>query len=127
MEKMRSLAISDPGDMSDEKYSQAVAELQSVLTPEQVKTLHTIRARQMLRTDDMMNIENSGSDVIDGLTPNLVTGQLGLVDATKAFNKPVSERKDILALLTGEELSESSLHPKTDPDWKDPHLVLAAS
>jgi len=118
---MRNLAISDPGDMSDEKYSHAVNELQAVLTPEQMRILNSIRARQMLRPDDMINIDSHGSDIIDGLSPNLVRGQLGLVEPDKAFKAAtvnIGEKKDILALLTGEELSESSLHPKSDPGYQ---------
>ena len=124
LEKMRTLAIVDPEDLTDEKYNQALTELQSVLTPEQLRILHTIRARQMLRPDDMLNIDSIGSDIIDGLSPNLVTGQLGLVDPAEV-TKPKSggiAQRDVLALLTGEELSESSIGPRADPGARDiPH------
>ena len=40
--------------------------------------LRTIRARQILRTEDMMNIESFSQDAIDGFAPRLIRGQLGL-------------------------------------------------
>ncbi|KAB5566225.1 O-methyltransferase [Coniochaeta sp. 2T2.1] len=124
LEKMRTLAIVDPEDLTDEKYNKALTELQSVLTPEQLRILHTIRARQMLRPDDMLNIDSIGSDIIDGLSPNLVTGQLGLVDPAKVAKTKAGgiAQRDVLALLTGEELSESSIGPRADPGASDaPH------
>lgn len=119
IEKMRSLAISDPDDLSNEKYSAALKELEAVLTPDQLHILQTIRARQMLRPEDMFTVETIGSDVIDGLSVNMVTGQLGLVHPGKAF-KVAPSNKDILALLNGEELSESSIGFKTDPGYQNP-------
>lgn len=113
MEKMRMIATTDPnGNISDEEYSRATAELQSVLTPEQFNTLKTIRARQMLRTDEWISIDGLGSDVIDGLSPNLLTGQLGLVEPSKAYKSgslPKDANFDPVALMSGEEVSASSV------------------
>ena len=49
------------------------------LTEDEVKILTNIRAKQMLRMEDTVNLKHFGSDAIDGLAPNLVTGKLGLV------------------------------------------------
>ncbi len=48
------------------------------LTEDERVMLRTIRARQMLHTDNMMNIDSFSQDAIDGFAPRLVRGQLGL-------------------------------------------------
>ncbi|KAL2261621.1 hypothetical protein VTK26DRAFT_3740 [Humicola hyalothermophila] len=110
MEKMRKLAGSDPnGNVTDEDLSRAAAELEAVLTPEQLNTLKTIRARQMLRSEEWIGIDHIGNDVIDGLSPNLVTGQLGLVEPSKAYRPaPKDATYDAMALMSGEEVSNAS-------------------
>ena len=49
------------------------------LTEDELKILIHIRAKQMLRMEDTISLDHFGSDVIDGLAPNLKTGNLGLV------------------------------------------------
>ena len=49
------------------------------LTEDEVNILTNIRAKQMLRMEDSVNLKHFGSDAIDGLAPNLVSGKLGLV------------------------------------------------
>ncbi|KAL9623323.1 MAG: hypothetical protein Q9160_002430 [Pyrenula sp. 1 TL-2023] len=53
------------------------------LTPDELAILNTIRARQMLRTEDTLNIQNFSKNVVQGLRPRLERGQLGLVKAEK--------------------------------------------
>ncbi|KFA75658.1 hypothetical protein S40288_08563 [Stachybotrys chartarum IBT 40288] len=48
------------------------------LSEDELAILRTIRARQMLRTEDTMNITSFASDVIEGYAPRLVCGSLGL-------------------------------------------------
>lgn len=48
------------------------------LTDDELAILRTIRARQMMRSEDAMNIDTFSNDAIDGLLPRLVTGKLGL-------------------------------------------------
>lgn len=75
-------------------------ELEAALSPEELRILETIQARQMLRMEDITNIDSFGLDVIDGLTPNMKTGDLGLVRPVSAAPKgPV---KDVLGLMHGE-------------------------
>lgn len=104
LEKMEQLGISDP-NVSDDKFNQGVAELQGLLSPEQMRIMHTIRARQMLRSEDTLNIDNFGTDVINGLSPNLVRGDLGLVEARKIAQ---AAQSDVLALMSGEEKAAAS-------------------
>ena len=52
------------------------------LSPEELRILKTIRARQMLRTEDSMNLDNFGTDAIDGFAPLIARGNLGLVQVS---------------------------------------------
>lgn len=92
------MGISDPAT-PEENFHKGVKELEGFMSPEQVRIMHTIRARQMLRSEDTLNIDNFGTDVIDGLSPRLVTGELGLVQPSAA---PIAQ-PDVLALMSGEE------------------------
>ena len=49
------------------------------LSPDELSILKTIRARQMLRSEDAMNIDNFAADAIDGYAPLLKQGALTLV------------------------------------------------
>ncbi|GAB1312721.1 Tryptophan 2-halogenase [Madurella fahalii] len=48
------------------------------LTEEELKILRTIRARQIIRTEDTLNIDHFTEDAIDGYAPRLRRGELGL-------------------------------------------------
>lgn len=48
------------------------------LNEDELAILRTIRARQMMRTEDSMNIDSFSQDVIDGFVPRLIRGELGL-------------------------------------------------
>ena len=54
------------------------------LSPDELKILNTIRARQMLRVQDTMSIKSFTSDAINGLTPLVERGNLGLRKAGAA-------------------------------------------
>ena len=49
------------------------------LSPDELHILKTVRARQMLRTEDSMNIDNFSNDAINGYTPLISRGNLSLV------------------------------------------------
>lgn len=49
------------------------------LSPQQRTVVDHIRARQMMRTEDTMNINSFGTDAISGFVPNLKQGDLGLI------------------------------------------------
>ncbi len=60
------------------------------LSPEELRMLKTIRARQMLRTEDSMNLNNFGTDAIDGWAPLISRGTLSLVKvAASSAPKPL--------------------------------------
>lgn len=52
-----------------------------------MRILNTIRARQMLRREDTLNIENFSNDALHGYLPVLKRGTLGLL---KAGAKPAA-------------------------------------
>ncbi|KAF7168573.1 hypothetical protein CNMCM5623_001555 [Aspergillus felis] len=67
-------AINDlPGSPED-----ARKQLDASLSADERQILSTIQARQIIRTEDTMNIDNLTLDVIDGMVPNLQRGSLGL-------------------------------------------------
>ncbi|KAL7952855.1 non-heme halogenase [Trichoderma compactum] len=49
------------------------------LSPQQRTVVDHIRARQMMRTEDTININSFGTDSINGFVPHLKKGELGLV------------------------------------------------
>jgi hypothetical protein len=77
--RMRSLATSSPEDLTDEKYSSAINGLHSVLSPEHSDVLKSIIKRPVMLPDDLINLDSTGFDIIDGWAANLVRGELGLV------------------------------------------------
>ncbi|KAF3483149.1 CrpH protein [Arthroderma uncinatum] len=56
-----------------------IQKLDASLSVDERRTLSTIQARQIIRSEDTMNIDNFSIDVIDGMVPNLKRGSLGLV------------------------------------------------
>lgn len=100
LRKVEALSVKDK-DSYSVKPHQIVEELEVSLTPEEIRILKLIQARQMLRSEDMLNIESFSTDVIDGMSANVKRGELGLV--TAAPTKPVESKIDALSLLTGEE------------------------
>ncbi|KAI4272223.1 MAG: hypothetical protein LQ337_005447 [Flavoplaca oasis] len=82
---------------------QTVEMLEATLTEDEMRILNTIRGRQMLRSEDTINIDNLAADVIDGKRINLERGNLGLVapSATESVKGTTSE-DDVLGLFLGE-------------------------
>jgi len=79
LEKMRQLAVSDAGAVSTEKFNSTVKEVETILTPEQLEYLNSVRKNDTLIPDDIVNLDSTGFDVLDGFSANLIKGQLGLV------------------------------------------------
>ncbi|KAG9231661.1 hypothetical protein BJ875DRAFT_429306 [Amylocarpus encephaloides] len=76
---LKALAVSDGGAISDEEYRHAVKEAEAVLTTEQLEYLNAVRKNEILLPDDIIGLDSTGFDVLDGLSANLIKGQLGLV------------------------------------------------
>ena len=58
------------------------------LSEDEMRILKTIRARQMMRTEDTMSIDNFSSDNINGFKPFLKTGYLALVKSDEPTPVP---------------------------------------
>lgn len=76
---------------TDGKTGEKGEEPQETLTADELRVLKSIQARQMLRTEDGLHINNFATDVIDGMAPMVKRGSLGLIKATAsevALDKP---------------------------------------
>ena len=87
VQKLKSLGVDDTSDQT--QTLEDIERIQKSLTPDESQILDTLRARRMLRTEDVHTLDNFTLDVIDGLAPNMERGRLGLVrpntrKATKA-------------------------------------------
>ena len=99
-----SLAQDDEAGNAD-KPKTTVQMLEANLTEDETRILNTIRARQMMRSEDLINIENVTADIIDGRRINLERGSLGLATATGFETK--KEQVDVRALLVGEDKAKT--------------------
>ena len=81
------------------------------LTEDELKILNHIRAKQMLRFEDGLNLNHFGSDAIDGLIPNLKRGSLTLVtqgkDTLSKLEVPIIDLLDQVK----EDVPEAELGP----------------
>ncbi|CAO1599691.1 hypothetical protein XANCAGTX0491_003407 [Xanthoria calcicola] len=113
LKKLENVRLDQEAATSDasSKPKQTVEMLEATLTEDETRILNTIRGRQMLRSEDTINIENLAADVIDGKRINLERGSLGLVEPSAAFEK--KEVDDVLALFMGEEKAKDSVVPTT--------------
>lgn len=109
--KMRELGIEDPSAIGSDKYQKGIKELESLLSVEQMNIVHSLRGRQMLKSSEWLDLEDFGSDVIDGLTPTMVRGQLGLSVPTKK-----AQFRDVYGTLSGENRTGHALHGTSPGD-----------
>ena len=74
--------VEAPANVSTTKTEAAVEEKAAVdpegLSPDEMKILNTIRARQMLRREDTLSIDNFTNDAINGWVPQVERGSLSL-------------------------------------------------
>lgn len=109
LQKVEALSINESTTSEVEIQANQVA-LEAALTPDELRILNAIRARQMVRSEDTMNIDNFSFDTIDGLAPNMKRGSLGLVPAIAApVRLPDGPDGDILALMAGRSPKKPSL------------------
>ncbi|KAL8860986.1 MAG: hypothetical protein Q9178_002499 [Gyalolechia marmorata] len=110
LQKLETLSLEqDDSAGNATKPKQTVEMLEANLTEDETRILNTIRGRQMLRSEDTMNIENLAADVINGRRINLEKGSLGLVEPSAADKK--KDSVDILALMVGEEKAKEVERP----------------
>jgi hypothetical protein len=77
--------------------------LEAYLSAEEMRILNTVRAREMVRSEDTVNIDTFTSDTIDGRAVNMVHGSLGLISAEEAAKKGAKKSVDVLSQLMGED------------------------
>ncbi|KAL8749484.1 MAG: hypothetical protein Q9199_007654 [Rusavskia elegans] len=110
LKKLENVSLEQNDPASDgSKPKQTVEMLEATLTEDETRILNTIRGRQMLRSEDTINIENLAADVIDGRRINLERGSLGLVEPSATVEK--KEVDDVLALFMGEEKAKEVVRP----------------
>ncbi|KAJ5834970.1 FAD/NAD(P)-binding domain-containing protein [Penicillium robsamsonii] len=74
---------------------------EQTLSAEEQRILTTMRARNAIRTEDLIHIDNFSVDVVDGMVPHLKRGELGLVDAAVAKVKtPTADTKQSVSIFS---------------------------
>ncbi|KAL8770157.1 MAG: hypothetical protein Q9209_003999 [Squamulea sp. 1 TL-2023] len=110
LQKLETMSLEQDSNAGNaETPKQTVEMLEANLTEDETAILNTIRGRQMLRSEDTMDIENLAADVIDGRRINLETGQLGLVEPSASDKK--RDGTDVLARMIGEEKAKEAERP----------------
>lgn len=91
---MSKIDMAPPSNSSnmDPQTREKASVLTENLNEEETRIMKHIRARQMMKTEDTMNIDNFSTDTILGLGPVLKRGSLGL--AVSDGNK--GEKKEVL-------------------------------
>jgi hypothetical protein len=90
--------MEDLGLNNEDIDPKAKAALEASMSPQELHIMNTVRAREMLRSEDTINIDTFSCDTIGGLTVNLQQGQLGLVKSSGQK----TEKIDVLGLFHGE-------------------------
>ncbi|KAF3931358.1 hypothetical protein ABW20_dc0108032 [Dactylellina cionopaga] len=82
LKKLKSLSSASGKD--DVAANEMLSDLPKHLATDELEILETLQSRRMIR-DDLGELDSFALDAIDGLAPNLVRGELGLVksEATK--------------------------------------------
>lgn len=105
-------ALGHDGDAQDEANSKALDEIEKQLTPEERTILTTLKGRRMVRPEDSLNIDNFLLDSIDGLSPRMERGKLGLQPAKRAEVRFTDH--DSLSYLNGEAKTAIKTIPNGD-------------
>lgn len=87
-------------DLKISGHAQSHKELEVYLAPDEMHILNTVRAREMVRSEDTVNIDTFTSDIIDGRALHMVHGSLGLVSEVEAF--VAKKSSDVLGQMLGE-------------------------
>lgn len=121
---MKGLGLEESASI-DSKVKRDVEKLEANLSPNEMRILTTIRARQMVRSEDTLNLENFSVDSFDGLAPNMIRGDLGLVKAT-AIPATKPPKVDVTALLIGEGRHEAQAPVLPAGGRKEEPVAIAA-
>ncbi len=71
--------MSNGGSIMDDKLKEVADAYQKSLSTEELRVINHIRARSMIDTKSTFDLDNFGTDVINGMRVNLQRGNLGLV------------------------------------------------
>ena len=69
------------------------------LSEDELQILHTIRARQMLSTEDSLTLKNFGRGVVDGIVPRLKQGILTLLKVEESDASQDLEFTDLFEFI----------------------------
>ena len=75
------------------------------LSPDEMRILNTIRARQMLRREDTLSINNFSNDAIHGFVPVVQRGSLTLQKAGAKAGAKTSPAADVPAVVSAPKTS----------------------
>ncbi|KZF25346.1 FAD/NAD(P)-binding domain-containing protein [Xylona heveae TC161] len=75
--------------------------LEQTLSADEQRILTTMRARNAIRTEDLIHIDNFSVDIIDGMVPHLKHGDLGLIDvAHTQIKPPTADTKQAVSIFS---------------------------
>ncbi|CAF9915736.1 MAG: hypothetical protein HETSPECPRED_002570 [Heterodermia speciosa] len=95
LQKMQSVVDDARDSEADESLEARLEAMKENLSVEEQRVMNYIRARQALRTEDSMHIDNFSTDVINGLAPNMRRGQLTLIKAVPLARARVETKQTI--------------------------------
>ena len=99
-----------------------------ILTPQEMEILGTLRGRELIRHEDILDLGAISSGAIHGLAANVKRGSLGLVPSSQYTRN--QSRKDGLGLMLGERPLHQYSAPATDkraPIENEEGLVASAA
>ncbi len=90
------------------------------LNEDELIMLRTIRARQMMRTEDFMNIDNFSQDVVDGLAPRLIRGRLGLAKVVVGGAEAPGYSEGLFDIIPNMDASVTNINSTMGPEGPIP-------
>ncbi|OOQ91177.1 radH flavin-dependent halogenase [Penicillium brasilianum] len=113
--------MEDLGLNNEDLDPKVKATLESSMSPQELHIMNTVRAREMLRSEDTINIDAFSFDAIGGLTVNLQHGRLGLVKPSGQK----AEKIDVLGLFHGEHRDGESMDVSDNQDNSDAKVAVS--
>ncbi|KAL8709512.1 MAG: hypothetical protein Q9220_005754 [cf. Caloplaca sp. 1 TL-2023] len=113
-------------DVKAGKPKKNAKDLEVDLTEDEKQILTTIRARQMLRIEDIIHNDNLAADVIDGMRINLVRGQLGLAQAQAGMRLTEKEQFESMTRVYVADFQEQDLKVEDSAPMPSAPVEVAA-
>jgi hypothetical protein len=83
-------------ELKNSGSAQSHAELQAYLSPDELTILNNVKAREMVRHEDIVDLNSFQTDIIDGRALNMVKGNLGLISAQDVKPKEAYKGKSAI-------------------------------